>query len=172
MTIPTIFTPHLILRAWSTADADRLFEIINEIDMFKYFPEKRAPQRPWVDKYINHHLSHWQERGYGHWAIINTEDGRLVGWNGLEYLPETDETEVAYLLSRQVWGRGFATEAACAAVRFGQESCCLSTIIGLVHPENIASIRVLEKCGLHYSNRATYWGLEMLRYITSVPESK
>jgi len=71
---------------------------------------------------------------------------------------------VAYLLSHQVWGRGFATEAALAAVRYGLETAGLQAIIGLVHPDNIGSIRVLEKCGLTFFDRRVYWGLEMCRY--------
>ena len=78
--------------------------------------------------------------------------------------PELGETEVAYLLSRQVWGRGYATEAARAAVRYGFEAARLQAIIGLVHPENAASIRVLEKCGMQLADRVALWGLEMCRY--------
>jgi ribosomal-protein-alanine N-acetyltransferase len=123
-----------------------------------------------VDKYINHHLSHWQARGYGHWAVVTREDDLVVGWTGLEYLPELDQTEVAYLLSKKVHGRGFATEAVRAAVAFGFEVCSLPVIIGLVHPENAASVRVLEKCGLLFTDRQTLWGLEMLRYTATRPE--
>lgn len=167
MDIPILQTPNLILRPWASSDADRLFTILQEADMFKYFPQTRAPERPWVDKYIQQHIAHWKERGYGHWAVIDRADGEVIGWNGLEYLPETDETEVAYLLSRQVWGRGYATEAANAAVQFGLGNCHLHQIIGLVHPDNLASIRVLEKIGLVFVNRATYWGMEFLRYVTA-----
>lgn len=166
MIIPIVETPRLILRSWSPSDADRLYSILQEKDIFKYFPRAWAPERPWVDKYIHHHLCHWEEHGYGHWAVVNRESGEVIGWNGLEYLPETSETEVAYLLGRESWGRGFATEAAAAAVDFGTDTCRLKPIIGLVHPGNIASIRVLEKIGLVLSNRATYWGMEFLRYVT------
>ena len=71
---------------------------------------------------------------------------------------------MGYLLSRRVWGRGYATEAARAAVRYGFEVAGLQAIIGLVHPENAASIRVLEKCGMKLADRVTLWGLEMCRY--------
>jgi RimJ/RimL family protein N-acetyltransferase len=69
------------------------------------------------------------------------DDRRVIGWDGLEYLPETDGNEVAYLLSHQVWGCGYATEAARAAVKYGLETANLQAIIGLVHPGNIGSIR-------------------------------
>jgi RimJ/RimL family protein N-acetyltransferase len=91
-------------------------------------------------------------------------DGRVVGWDGLEYLPETSENKVAYLLSHRGWGCGYATEVARAAVIYGFETAGLQAIIGLVHPGNTGSIRVLEKCGLTLINRKTYRGLEMCRY--------
>ncbi len=122
MDIPTLETPHLILRPWSLDDSRALFRILQEPDILKYFPPTDFTLEK-AQRYINHQLSHWQERGYGHWAVTLKEDLRLVGWDGLEFLPETEESEVAYLLSHQVWGRGFATEAAQAAVKFWVRIC-------------------------------------------------
>ncbi len=163
MEIPTLETSALILRPWKSVDVEALFRILQEPDILKYFPPTVFTLEK-TQRYINHQLNHWQERGYGHWAVILKEDLRVVGWDGLEFLPETGENEVAYLLSRQVWGRGLATEAAHAAVRYGFGEIGLKDIIGLVHPDNIGSIRVLEKCGLIYIDRKVYWGLEMCRY--------
>jgi RimJ/RimL family protein N-acetyltransferase len=167
MQIPCLQTPDLILRPWDPGDADRLFEILQEQGIFEYIPGKASPPRAWVDRYIARHLKHWQARGCGHWAVVARSSGQLIGWNGLEYLPELDETEVAYLLSRAVWGQGFATEAAWAAVGFGFEQCGLEQITGLVHPENRASIRVLEKCGLTFSDPLHLWDTDLLRYRIS-----
>jgi len=163
VTIPILETPHLILRPWRLEDADTLFRILQEPDILEYFPPTTFTLEK-TQRYISHQLNQWQERGYGHWAVTLKLDGRLVGWDGLEYLPETRENEVAYLLSHQVWGCGYATEAARAAVRYGLETAGLQAIIGLVHPGNIGSIRVLEKCGLTFIDRKIYWGLEMCRY--------
>lgn len=164
MSIPTLTTPHLLLRGWEAVDAERLFAILREADIFQYFPKTTPPPRAWVDKYIQHHLAHWRERGYGHWAVVRGEDELVVGWTGLEYLPELEQTEVAYLLSAEARGKGYATEAAQAAMAFGFERCGLKEIIGLVHPENAASVRVLEKCGLALHDRVKLWGMEMLKY--------
>jgi ribosomal-protein-alanine N-acetyltransferase len=163
MELPTRETLHLILRPWALEDSEALFRILQEPGILKYFPPATFSLEK-TRRYINHQLKHWQERGYGHWAVTLKEDHSVVGWDGLEYLPETGENEVAYLLSHKVWGRGFATEAAQAAVRFGFDNASLQTIIGLVHPENIGSIRVLEKCGLTFIDCKIYWGLEMCRY--------
>jgi ribosomal-protein-alanine N-acetyltransferase len=130
----------------------------------KYFPKTTPPPQAWVEKYIQHHLDHWRERGYGHWAVVLEQDDRVMGWCGLEFLPELKQTEVAYLLCGEAQGRGLATEAARAALAFGFTTCKLCEIIGLVHPENAASIRVLEKCGLKLHDKMKLWGMEMLRY--------
>jgi RimJ/RimL family protein N-acetyltransferase len=164
MNIPSLQTPHLLLRAWCPEDADVWCDILHEDGVLRYFPSETPPSPEKAEAYITHHLGHWAARGYGHWAIVTPEDGRVVGWNGLEYLPDLDETEVAYLLSKRVWGHGYATEAARAAIQFGFETAGLDKIIGLVHPDNIASISVLEKCGLRFVDRIALWGLELSRY--------
>jgi RimJ/RimL family protein N-acetyltransferase len=162
--IPTIQTARLVLRAWTAEDAETLFGILHEKGLLRFFPDPTPPPRGRVEAYIVDHLAHWQERGYGHWAIVTPQDGRVVGWSGLKYLPELEETEVAYLLSRRVWGHGYASEAARAALRFGFEAAGLKKIIGLVHRDNIASISVLEKCGLRFADRVTIWGMELSRF--------
>ena len=159
-----LITPHLRLRLWEASDAERLFSILQEPGIMQYFPKTTPPPQTWVEKYIAHQADHWQEHGYGHWAVVDKADGQVVGWTGLEYLPELNQTEIAYLLSGEVQGRGYATEAARAALVFGFKTCRLAEIIGLVHPQNAASIRVLEKCGLRLQDKLELWGMEMLRY--------
>jgi ribosomal-protein-alanine N-acetyltransferase len=89
-----------------------------------------------------------------------------MGWCGLQYLPETGETEIGYLLGKPFWGKGFATEAAGEALKFGFEKLSLEIIIAIVHPENTASNRVIQKLGYKDPIRATYFGMECLRYTT------
>jgi ribosomal-protein-alanine N-acetyltransferase len=154
----------MVLRPWAPDDAEAWFTIMQENGILRYFPNPASPPREKADAYIGHHIEHWNEHGYGHWAVVMPDDGRLVGWNGLEYLPKLGETEVAYLLSGSVRGRGLASEAAHAAIRYGFEAAGLEAIIGLVHPENAASIRVLQKSGLQRIDRLRLWGMEMDRY--------
>jgi RimJ/RimL family protein N-acetyltransferase len=161
---PILTLPHLLLRPWEAADAPTLFAILQEPGLLRYVPRQDPPPLERVERYIAHHQAHWQERGYGHWAVIERANGQLIGWSGLEYLPDSAETEVAYLLSHSAWGRGYATTAARAAIEFGFASAGLEAITGLVHPENLASRRVLEKCGLAQFDQVVYWGLGLLRY--------
>jgi ribosomal-protein-alanine N-acetyltransferase len=68
-------------------------------------------------KWIELGLAHWAERGYGWWAVELQASGLLAGWCGLNYLDETDEIEVLYLIAEEQWGKGLATEAALATVK-------------------------------------------------------
>ncbi len=167
--IPTLTTARLTLRPLSEDDAPALLQLLNTGDVLRYFPNPAPPDRARVERLIAHHLGHWAERGLGWWAVEQRAQSGLIGCAGLEYLPETLETEVAYLLSRDYWGRGLATEAARAALQFGFETLRLETIIGLVHPENRASSHVLEKLGLTFVDRQMYFGLEMNRYAAQRP---
>jgi [ribosomal protein S5]-alanine N-acetyltransferase len=159
--IPTIKTARLFLRAWDLDDAETLFQILQEKDILRYFPNPSAPPLDRVQRYISHQLAHWLEHRYGHWAVVSQETKEVLGWVGLEYLTDVNQTEVAYLLSTHSWGKGLATEAAHAAVRFGMAEGGLSKIIGLVHPQNPGSARVLQKCGLSYTQRVALWGMDL-----------
>src|SRR5512140_3099140 len=86
--IPLIETPHLFLRGWAVEDAPVLFEILQEQGILQYFPNPNPFPRPKVDGYIAHQHAHWELCGYGHWAVVARDDGQVVGWCGLEYLPE------------------------------------------------------------------------------------
>lgn len=73
--------------------------------------------------------------------------------------------DVAYRLLPAHWGQGLATEVALDSVRYGFGDLGLKHIIGLVMPENTASVRVLEKTGLRYAQAVTFWGHRFSKYI-------
>lgn len=93
------------------------------------------------------------------------QEQKLIGWCGLNFLSETNDVELKYLLSKDHWGKGLATEAAGISLRYGFEQAELEQIIGIVHPENIASQRVLEKVGMAFLDRVHYFGMDCYRYI-------
>lgn len=157
-------TERLTLRKFTINDGENLFAIANEPGIFRYFPTKTAWDMEKVERNIRHHIEHWEKFRYGQMAVTLRGSGQLMGWCGLEYLSDTGETEVGYLLSGEFWGKGYATEAAMASVQFGMNQIGLKEIIGLTDPENIASQRVLEKCGLTFTRRQAYFGMELFRF--------
>lgn len=169
MNIPIITTERLVLRPFTTDDIDPLHQIVQQPDIMQYFPPQPRPANPppreAIERLINAQLKDWEANGYAWWAVEFKDKPDLLGWCGLGYLPETDETEVAYLLRKEVWGQGLATEAAQASIAWGFQTFQFDCIIGLTHPDNIASQRVLEKCGLTLAERKEYFGMVCCRYV-------
>jgi ribosomal-protein-alanine N-acetyltransferase len=163
--IPTVETSRLKLRPFTEQDEESLYQILRGDDVLRYFPNPIPPDREKVAKLIAAQLKHWGDHGFGWWAVESLEEGELMGWNGLQFLPDTEEIEVGYLLGRPFWDKGFATEGAKAGLEFGFDGLGLETIIGLVHPENEGSKRVLEKLGMSFVEQAEYFGITVLRYV-------
>lgn len=165
LSVPSIETARLLLRQATSDDLDewgqRLFA---DPDVIRYMPKRDLTPRARAERAFNVYNQLWAEHPCGGWLITDKGDGQLIGHCELEYLPETDEVELGYALAKAYWGKGIATEAARAAVRFGFESAKLERIIAVVVPENIASWKVLEHIGFVYEKNARYYDLEVVYY--------
>ena len=141
-------TPRLRHRAMVADDAQEVFAFNSDPLVMKYTGEA-----PWTSlEETRQRLKDYpdfQRHGFGRWGCVYKPEDRLIGFSGLKYLDELDEVEVGYRFLPQYWGRGLATESAVACIQFAFEKMNLQHIIGIVVPENIGSIRVLEKAGLH-----------------------
>ena len=163
MNIPSLETPRLILRGFSPADFKPLCAILSDREVLRYMPRTDPYPPESVQRIIDCQQLHWDMHGFGWYAVEDRLSAELVGWCGLGVLDETNETEIKYLLKRSHWGRGLATEAALPCLAGGFTRYGLQAIIGLVHPHNAASRRVLEKLGLTYQDRVHYWGMDLDR---------
>jgi ribosomal-protein-alanine N-acetyltransferase len=166
---PSIHTTRLTLRPLAEADAPVLFRINQSEGVLAYFPNPNPPPLDRVQRFIQQQGLHWQKYGYGNWGILPEGNTEIIGWAGLQFLPELDQTEVGFLLDRPFWGKGYATEAAQASLDFGFGILNLKHIIALVHPHNHASIRVIDKCGLEYQDMLTLWGIDLQRFQINCP---
>ena len=165
--VPTFETERLRLRPFRPEDAPELHRILTEPDMLKYFPRPGGPPLDRVERLVARQIEQWQSIGYAWWAVELKTSGRLVGWNGLQYLPDTKETEIGYLLEHALWRQGLTTEASRITLRFGFRHLGLERVIALAHPENVASRRVMEKLGMGFDCLREYFSMEMARYTLS-----
>lgn len=164
-TIPTIQTERLTLRAFTATDEADLHAIVSKPQVLRYFPRTDPWSREQVERWMASQATHWQEHGFGWWAVEERRSARLMGWCGLNTLDETDEVEVLYLYDEPFWGHGFATEAAVRVVHDGLTLYGQPELIGLTLPGNIASQRVLEKAGLHRIGQFPYFGVTCNKFI-------
>lgn len=177
--IPTVFTERLALQPLREGDAPELVRIYQSEGVLRHFPARPAAspdeQLARATRFIAGQHAHWAKYGYGNWGIhvVHSESTRsgwgLIGWVGLQYLPELGETEVGFLLDRPTWGHGYATEAAFAALDDGFNRLGVAQIIALVDPENAASRRVIKKCGLAFVDTLHLWDMELMRFRGSRP---
>jgi len=92
-------------------------------------------------------LGHWQIRGYGFFSVEEKSSGRWVGRVGPWYPLQWPGTEVGWTIARPYWGRGYATEAARAAMRFAFDELGWTRIVHTIQEGNVASEAVARKLG-------------------------
>ena len=153
-----IETSRLILRRFTPEDAADNYRIYTDPENMRFMG--RRPDSVEFERYhIRKHIADYYDRhGFGLWALVLKEDGRLIGRCGLLYqqVEGTREAEVSYLVDRHYRGRGLATEAARAAVKLGFGRYGFPRIVALIHPENVASARVAEKLGMKHERDVSF----------------
>jgi [ribosomal protein S5]-alanine N-acetyltransferase len=80
--------------------------------------------------------------------VLLKQDLAFIGWCGLKYRAELREIDLGYRFIKKYWGKGYATEAAFACMRYGFEKLGLQRIVGRALPPNATSVKGLEKCGM------------------------
>jgi len=152
-----IETERLILREPSLDDAANMLRLHSIPEVQKYTGEEIITDLETIQNKITEILSvDFDLKGYGRWVTILKETGEYVGWAGLKYLPEFDQTDLGYRILPEFWGNGIASEASEAILKYGFETLKLETIIAIAMPEHKASIRVMEKVGMQFDKFAPY----------------
>ena len=143
-------TERLLLRRWRETDREPWAELCADPEVMRHFP---APlTREQSDGMFARVDAHFDEHGYGLWAVERRAEGDFIGFVGLHHLPYdahfTPAVEVGWRLARHAWGRGYAPEAARAAVDHGFGTVGLEEIVSVTVPANTPSRRVMEKLGM------------------------
>ena len=132
-----------------------------------------GPQPPFTEGEVFAKLSedrwHWDQHGFGPWALIERESGELAGRGGLKYqtVDGKQEVELGWAVRSDRWGRGYATEAARAAIDWARE-LGLSELVALIMEDNTASRRVAEKLSMKEAGVTVHAGLDHLVYRLTV----
>jgi RimJ/RimL family protein N-acetyltransferase len=119
----------------------------------------RAPERTLEE--LEDDIDFWEVRGYGTWCIFRTQDGAFLGISGLMERPDGRGVALRYALWPEARGRGYAREAARAALAFGHRAG-LQRIIAVARATNTASVAVLETLGLRRCGEFRNHGHQML----------
>lgn len=144
-------TERLVLRSWRAADVDQFLEVNSD-------PEVMATLGPVMDRdQVAATIGRMQgieaEHGHCFWAMVRREDDRVIGWCGVirgSVAPVLGQAEIGWRMARDVWGRGYATEAAAATLDwlFANRDDAAAWAITTV--ENKGSRAVMERLGMDY----------------------
>lgn len=162
-------TERLLHRAMEIGDAEAFYRLNTDPEVMRFTGEPMQ-ESPSVARSAIEAYPDFETVGYGRWACILRESNALIGFCGLKFLTDLEEVDIGYRFFPEYWGQGIATEAAAACLEFGFTTIGLSRVIGLVIPENLASIRVLEKLGFEFEKEITLDDTVALQYATQRPE--
>jgi [ribosomal protein S5]-alanine N-acetyltransferase len=145
-----IETSRLLLRAFTISDAQLIFDLNNDPEVVRYTYDPITD--PDHAKHILETviLPQYALYKHGRWAVHIKQSLEFIGWCGLKYRPEQNEVDLGYRFKQSSWGKGYATEAAFASIKYGFEKLNQPRIIGRAVPGNAGSLRVLEKCGMQF----------------------
>jgi len=144
-------TNRLLLREFEIKDAESFFELNLNPNVIKYTGNSAFKDIDEAKIFLENY-SDYQKNGFGRWPviIINKSTQKFLGWCGLKYDENLNETDIGFRFFEHFWNKGFATYSAKACINYGFEKLNLKIIIGRAMKENMASIKVLEKIGLQY----------------------
>jgi RimJ/RimL family protein N-acetyltransferase len=101
---------------------------------------------------IRRYIEHQSRHGFSRWLIHETESDMPIGDSGFSYLPDGVRVELGYRLKRSHWGRGFATEVSAKWLSVAKEWFGFTKVYAFAHPQNTASLSVMQKLGFYYSH--------------------
>lgn len=163
-----IETDRLRLRMFRSEDLNDLAAMLADADVMRYVEDGNPKDRAVAEKALDSIIAHWQQHGFGRWAVEEKMSGEFVGFGGLRSLFGTPE--VVYHFAKAHWGKGFATELARASLSYGFDVHRFARIVAIAKPDNAASIHVMEKLGMHFEMQTEYYGIEVIQYAITPDE--
>jgi RimJ/RimL family protein N-acetyltransferase len=153
MDVLQLRTARLLLRRWRQIDREPFANLNADPVVMEHFPDVLS--RAESDAIVDRVEAQFDEVGYGLWAVEAPDEAPFIGFVGLSvpkfqahFMPAV---EIGWRLDRTYWGRGFATEAARAALTDGFDRAGLQEIVSFTTPANVRSTRVMERLGMSHN---------------------
>jgi len=144
-------TRRLRVDRFTLDDAEFILRLLNDPSFILHVVDKGVRTLDGARAYLmNGPLAHYERHGFGLWRVSERETGAVVGMCGLIRRDAFEDADVGYALLPEFTGRGYATEAVRAAVRYARDRVGLDRLIAIVSVGNARSIRVLEKLGFTF----------------------
>ena len=167
---PIYSTERLIVRPLTPADIPALSNTLQDPIAMAAYAHAFSDQE--VTDWLNNNLRRYQEDGYGLWALIRKSDGQFIGQCGLtnQNFNGQPVVEIGYLLQRDYWHQGYATEAAQGAKQYAFDTLRVPEVWSIIRDNNFASMNVAIRNGMLVRGVTVkhYYGIDMPHYGFSV----
>ena len=164
-------TPRLTLRESTVSDVDEFYRIYQDPSTTKYmenlFPD-RDEERSYMKDYIQKIYGFY---GFGLWSVIHTVTGAVIGRAGLSVREGYELPELGFVTDVAFQHQGYTYEICEAILRYAWEELEFPQVQAFCHPENTASLHLLQKLGFTYAGEDPIQGIPHARYIVSLPKS-
>jgi len=159
MLVPIVETERLILRGFKLDDFDAYSALWSDPEVTRHIGDGSVKSREEAWTSFLRHAGHWQMLGFGSWNVEEKATGRPIGYIGFNERHRDRGTaydalpEVGWMFARSASGKGYATESLDAVLQWGRANLGAVRVVAVVAPDNIASLRVAEKCGFEIAER-------------------
>ncbi|MBK7789607.1 MAG: GNAT family N-acetyltransferase [Saprospiraceae bacterium] len=140
---------NILLRTWLPEDASFFYELNADPDVMRYTGDPPFASVEDASNFIAAYRD-FDLYGCGRWIIIQKASGEAIGWCGIKYHPVEKEYDLGFRLLKKNWNQGWASEAANLCLHYASGVMALRVLTAKAVDKNLASIRVLEKCGFIY----------------------
>jgi RimJ/RimL family protein N-acetyltransferase len=137
-------TQRLLLRPFEPGDLDAFVELHSDPEVTRFV---NSLDRAEAEDRLDRDRREWSQRGYGLLAVIDLQSGAFLGRSGLKHWPQFEETEVGWVLRKDAWGVGYATEAARASIEWAFSEFELPYLTAMIDAGNTRSVRVAKRLG-------------------------
>jgi ribosomal-protein-alanine N-acetyltransferase len=149
--LPRLETSRLVLRKMTMHDVHDLFEYASEPEVTKFVTWDCHRNVSDSKHFLNVVLEKYKEHDVSPWGLVLKENNKLIGTGGYAWwMPEHYRAEFGYALSMKYWNLGLMTEAVKEIMRFGFEKMELNRIEARCKTDNLASEKVMQKCGMKF----------------------
>jgi ribosomal-protein-alanine N-acetyltransferase len=169
--VTTLDTERLRLRPFMLDDLDAHARLYADPDITRWLSDGPWPgplARERSERAVRRFVAHWDDHGYGVWAVEDRAAGVFLGQCGLNTL-DNDDVEILWALEQRTWGNGFATEAARAALAYAFDVVGLDRVVALARPENGPSRRIMDKLGMRWEKDVDAFGRAAVYYSIVAP---
>ena len=146
-----LHSERLLFRKMCKRDAADMYDYAKRPEVTRYLLWREHPDLTYTKRYLAYVETCYRAGSFFDFAVVERESGRMIGTCGFTRFDfANNAAEIGYVLHPEYWNRGLASEAVRTILQYGFETLGLHRIEARYMKDNLASRRVMEKCGMHF----------------------